>query len=122
LAWEPIVLTSENNPTESQRNEFARIQTEMFDLFFFAEQNRVYFPESVYELVDKILSGIRGNVLAAGIFGRIERPSENTMQQSYDAFTKGYEEFEKDIPAALRGLEAEFRKMLGADEAGKHVS
>ncbi len=111
-----FVLTSENNPTAYQKAEFAKTEKEVRELFFFFDENRIYLPESVCTLLDKFIGEIRGNVYAAGIFGRIENPNEHTSQQSQDAFTKGYEAFEKQIPAARRVLETEFRGILGVEK------
>jgi hypothetical protein len=58
---------------------------------------------------------LRQTVWTAGIFGRIENPNERTIQQSNEAFTKVYREFETDIPAARKALEAEFRKIIGSE-------
>jgi hypothetical protein len=53
--------------------------------------------------LDKFVNDVLGNVV-------------QTLQQSEDAFTKAYEEFEKDLPAARRALEIEFRKILGVEQ------
>jgi hypothetical protein len=111
-----FVLTSENNPTPAQQEEFDKIAQKVFDLTLFIDQHRIYLPNSVCVLLDKFVGDVRANVYAAGIFGRIAYPNEQTLEQSHDAFTKGYKEFEKDIPAARRALEKEFREMLGVEQ------
>ncbi len=115
LHGEQFVITSENNPTSYQAEKFAEMQEELREVFLFAEQHRIYLPETVCALVDKHLGQLRKTVWTAGIFGRIENPNERTIQQSNDAFTKAYKEFETDIPAARKSLEAEFRKMIGSE-------
>jgi hypothetical protein len=112
---ERFVITSENNPAPYKKEEFEDMRKELTDVFFFIEEHRIYLPESVCALLDKHLGQVRSTVVAAGIFGQIENPNEQTMQQSFDAFTKAYEDFETDIPAARKSLETEFRKMLGAE-------
>jgi len=115
LHGEQFVITSENNPTPYQAEKFAEMKDELREVFLFTEQHRFYLPESVCAMVDKHLGQLRNSVLRAGIYGRIENPNERTIQQSNDAFTKVYEEFETDIPAARKSLEAAFRKIIGAE-------
>src|SRR6266571_633038 len=111
-----FVITSEANPTPEQAEQFEKITQEVYELSLFIEQHRIYLPDSVCMLLDEFVGIVRGNVYVAGIFGRIEYPTEQTIQQSRDAFTKGYEEFEKEIPEARRALEIEFRKILGVEQ------
>jgi hypothetical protein len=118
LHGEQFVLRSENNPTPHQAEEFTEMQEELREVFVFAEQHRIYLPESVCALVDKHLGQLRNTIWTAGIFGRLVNANDRTVQQSNEAFTKAYKEFETDIPAARKSLEAEFRKMLGAERAG----
>ncbi len=112
---EAFVSTAENNPSHCKEDEFAQLRTELGDVFIFAEQNRIYLPEGVCALLDKHLGQLRSTIWSAGIFGRIKDPKEHTMEQSYKAFTKAYEDFESDIPAVRKSLEKEFRKMLGTE-------
>jgi hypothetical protein len=98
-----------------QADKFREIQEELREVFIFAEQHRIYLPESVCALVDKHLGQLRKTVWAAGVYGSITNPNETTFQQSNEAFTKAYKEFETDIPSARKSLEAEFRKMIGAE-------
>jgi len=116
------VITRENNDDPRLEKEFSDVQNELLELTRFFEENRIYFPSSVCELLDKFLGSVRKNVMAAGIFGRIEHPTERTLQQSQEAFTKAYEVFDNQIPAALTTLENEFRNMLGVDDAHNGAS
>lgn len=115
LHGEQFSLTSENNRTDYQAERFTQMQEEFREVFLYAEQHRIFLPEKVCALVDKHLVQLRKTVWAAAIFGRIEYPNEHTTQQSNQAFTKVYKDFETDIPAARSLLEAEFRGMLGAE-------
>jgi hypothetical protein len=81
----------------------------------FYEQHQIYLPPHVCTSFESLLNEITGKVLAAGIFGRIEHPSEHTSRLSEDAFTKAYAAFDEKIPAARKALEGEFRKMLGVE-------
>jgi len=110
-----FVLTSENNPSDYQKEEFAKMRNELTETFTFIEEHRIYLPESVCALVDKHLGQVRRTVFAAGVYGRIENPNERTYQQSNDAFEKAYANFETDIPAARKTLETAFRQMIGVE-------
>src|SRR6185437_13633506 len=96
---------SENNASAHQQDEFSEISKEMDGLFFFIEKHRIYLSEDIWIKLDKVVSDLRRNIVAAGIFGRIENPNEQTLIQSQSAFTKGYADFENEIPFALRALE-----------------
>jgi len=98
LHGEQFVITSENNPTPYHAENFREIQEELREVFLFAEQHPIYLPESVCALVDKHLGQLRKTVWTAGIFGRLVNANDRTVQQSNEAFTKAYEEFETDIP------------------------
>jgi hypothetical protein len=122
LHGEQFVITSENNPTPHQAEKFREMQEQLRDVFLYAELHRIFLPESVCALVDKHLGQLRKTVWTAGVFGRIKNPNETTSQQSSDAFTKAYAEFETDIPAARKLLETEFRKMIGSESSYPHES
>ena len=110
-----FVRSSEANPSPAQLGEYLKTEREVSDLFRFIEQHRIYLPDSVCTLLDKFVAQVRQHVVAAGVFGSVKNWNEQTLQQSHDAFTKAYEEFENDIPAARKALEIEFRKMLGVE-------
>jgi len=111
-----FVFSSEHNRTPSQQKESEKTAQEVLDVTLFIEQHRIYLPESVCALLDKFVGYIRHNVHATGIFTRVQYPSVQTLEHSEKTFTKAYEEFEKDIPAALKALEIEFRKILGVEQ------
>jgi len=119
---ELFVITRENNPDPIKDEEFRKITEELRRLFSFFEQNKIYFPLSVCKSLDDLIGIIRGKVMIAGVFGRIQYPNEHTIQQSADAFTKAYHTFEKEIPDALAALENEFRSMLGVRPATNGIA
>jgi hypothetical protein len=114
---EYFVMTRENNSDPAKDKEFREIQQEMADFQKFYQEHQIYLPLDVCTSLENLLSEITGNVWAAGIFGRIEHPGEQTVLSSQEAFTKGYAAFEEKIPAARKALENEFRKMLGVEKA-----
>ena len=110
-----FVVTRENNPDPAKDEEFRKLQQEMADFRKFYEQHQIYLPLGLCTALEGLVGQITGNVWAAGIFGRIQYPNERVLQQSEDAFTKGYAAFEEKIPAARKALESEFRKILGVE-------
>jgi hypothetical protein len=110
-----FVMTSENNPSPYQANEFDKMREKLSEVFMFIEHHRILLPKSVCALLDQHFSHVNLTVYSAGIFGRVKNPSDRTAEQSNDAFEKAYKDFETEIPAARAALEDEFRKMLGAD-------
>ena len=115
FSGERFVLTSENNATPYQENEYSKMRTRLSNLYAFIELNRIWLPARVSALLDQHFEQINRTIHTAGIFGRIEYPNEHTVEQSNEAFTKAYKAFETDIPAARGMLEAEFRGMLGVE-------
>jgi len=111
-----FVLTSENSPQPGQREEYARANQHIREFVSFFEAHQIYLPARVCTLVEKFVAPLRRAVASAGVYGRIEYPNERTRLQIQDAFTKAYEAFDADIPAAKSALEAEFRTMLGVAE------
>jgi len=112
---ELFVITRENNPDPAKEKEFGELRQKMSEFQQFYEQHQIYLPLHVCDSFESLLSEITGKILAAGIFGRIEHPSEHTSRSSEDAFTKAYAAFDEKIPAARMALEGEFRKMLGVE-------
>jgi hypothetical protein len=106
-----------------QSEKFYDIQVELREVFLFTEQHRIYLPETVCALVDKHLGQLRDTVWTVRSHtdndddwrGPIPPHGPDFIQQSNDALTKAFKEFETDIPAARKLLEAEFRKMLGSE-------
>lgn len=112
-----FVVTRENNPDPAKEEEFRKMQKELAEFWRFYERHQIYLPSEICAALEELQHEIRGNVWAAGIFGRIHNPNEHVLQQSQDAFTKGYAAFEEKIPAARKALENEFRRMLGVENA-----
>jgi hypothetical protein len=116
LYWsaERFVITSENNPLPQKAEEVARLRETFFEVFSLVEQRRIFLSQYVCELLDRHLTAMRQTVIKAGVFGSIEHPTPRTADQIQTAFTEAYRAFERDIPAARKALEEEFRKIFAA--------
>ena len=114
-----FVLTSESGGQPSQQEEYARSTTDIFDFAVFAETNQIYLSDQVYASLDRFIDHVKRAVIKAGVYGRIQCPSEPERRQIEAAFTIAYEAFDKEIPAAKMALEREFRAILGVEQHGK---
>lgn len=112
---ELFVTTRENNPDPAKDEEFLKLVNEMLEFQQYYDEHQIYLPLPVCQSLESLSSDITGKILTAGIYGRIQHPSEHTMQKSADAFTRAYAAFDEKIPAARKALESEFRKMLGVE-------
>ena len=110
-----FVLTSENNPRPEQAEEYAKARQHIQEFVNFFEIHQIYLPTRACAVVEKFVSPLRRAVVSAGSYSSIKYPTERTSRQIQDAFTKAYEAFDTDIPAARAALESEFRVMLGVD-------
>src|SRR5579864_9121807 len=90
----------EISPTTHEEKQFVELLKELRDVLIFAEQNRIYLPEAVCALLDAYLGQFKLTIWSAGVFGLITK--EQTMEQSYEAFMKSYEDFERGIPAVRK--------------------
>jgi len=112
-AAEVFVVASENDPCSEHKEENARLWDEIMECFSFIQENRIYLPTAVCELLDKHLREIRKALHIAGAYRGREYLNDRLGQRSSEAFTKAYDAFNEDIPEIQNLLEAEFRKLLG---------
>jgi hypothetical protein len=82
-----------------------------FDIF--VDQNRIYLSDQICQLLAGFSGLLNPPLVHALVYGRIEHPTPETLNQSHQGFKKALEAFQKDIPAARGELEREFRKILG---------
>jgi DNA primase large subunit len=94
-------------------------------LFLFVQMNRLYLPESVCTSVETFAQAVTKEVLHVRAGSMIEtrvigtqtvEPSEKEREFRTKTFNKAWEVFDKDIPAARKLLENEFRELLGGTE------
>ncbi len=113
---EHFAVTSENNPRPEHKEQYAALWKELNEYLSSIQRNRIFLPAEVCELLFEHLKQIRRTVHVAGSHGGKEFfPTPELAEQSAEAFTRVYEAFNTEIPAAQKLLEAEFRKMLGVE-------
>jgi hypothetical protein len=77
----------------------------------FVEENRIYIPTRVCDILDAYSFDLASAVHDVGIFGGRDYEGDSKDQQ--DAFDNAYRKFQNDIPSLKKLLESEFRIMLG---------
>ena len=79
------------------------------------EQNRLYLPESVCQVVDKFIRKVFSLVNALKIyFADVEFPNARMRQEQNEKMLEVVKALETDLPGMKMLLEVEFRKLLGA--------
>ena len=85
------------------------------DAIHYLNENRIYFPHDVCELVEKFLTDTGHEVVKIGIWVRYgtEDLPEPAQKNRQDAEVTAWSRIKLRAPAAMRALEEEFRILLG---------
>jgi uncharacterized protein YjaG (DUF416 family) len=110
-----FVLTGINPTTHFE--EYSELIRKINDFALFVDAHAIYLPSRICSLLDAFVDRVRKAVIHVGVQGLPPFPNEETHRQRADAVMKAYQAFETDIPVVKRGLEHEFRDMLGVDTA-----
>jgi hypothetical protein len=100
-----------NSPSDSERERIAR--EKVFHLFGFIEDNRIYFPPHVCDLLDAFSGKLRRSVVFVGVYWKIEAPTGPTRAVQNKVILDAVTALETDLPVLKKELEEEFRKLLG---------
>lgn len=107
---------------EERHADFYKLEEQFRELYSFIETIRIYLPEHICRLLDDVLDHIRKPVIAVWVYGAVDAYAPpQYLQQRGEELMKAVSAFEKDIPAAKKVLEAEFRKMLGVEDPRRHL-
>jgi hypothetical protein len=85
----------------------------LYDLFSFVNVHKIYLPPQVDGLMDDFYQTLREPFAHASTFGDIQSDDPNILQQRRDGFIQANRAFQKEVPAARKALEQEFRLLLG---------
>jgi hypothetical protein len=101
--------------TESTRQVgFSELEKGFSDFYLFSEASRIYLPEHVCGLLEKLIGTIRKPVVNVYVYGGTDNCMNDVIpEEKKQAFMDAFEAFEAEIPAAKRALEDEFRNLLG---------
>lgn len=95
-----------------ERAEHAKTKT--LELYEFINSNRIYFPEDLCGLLDKFEARLRQQVyLVNSYWTKIRHPTPRTEEAREKVMLEACEALESELPALLKVLEQEFRRLLG---------
>ena len=85
-AAEMLVVTSENDPPSNHEEENDRLWHEIMECSSFIQENRIYLPTAVCELLDKHLREILKPLHIAGAYGGREYRDDLPVRRRSEAF------------------------------------
>lgn len=88
-------------------------EEKVLELYRFIENNRIYFPLHVCDLLDKFSNKLHKSVIFVGLYSTIVEPTEGTRQEQRKVFLDAVTALETEIPKLKTDLAVEFRKLLG---------
>jgi hypothetical protein len=112
---ESFVVTSENNPSPQQKEEYERIRRILYEYSSYVDQHQIFLPEALCKQLTEHLPQLARTIHTAGVYGGGTEYITEAHARRSDAFTKAYEAFQTSIPDSKARLEAEFRKILGVE-------
>jgi len=102
----------------NRQEGFAELEAQFADLYLFLETSRIYLPEHICILLDKLIGEVRKAVVGVYVYsGTTDHANANVQEERSKTFLGAVKAFEVEIPAAKKVLEDEFRKMLGVDNS-----
>ena len=102
----------------NRQEGFSEIEAQFADLYLFLETSRIYLPEHICILLDKLIGEVRKAVVGVYVYsGTTDQANANVQEERSKTFLGAVKAFEVEIPAAKKALEDEFRKMLGVDNS-----
>jgi hypothetical protein len=98
-------------PKNYERQKIA--ENKILELYRFIEENRIYFPVHVCDLLDKFSNKLRKSVIFVGVYWGVPYPTEKTTQDQRQVMFDAVTALETEIPKLKTELTVEFRKLLG---------
>jgi hypothetical protein len=86
----------------------------VYELYFFIENNRIYFPQNVCDLLDVFSNKLSHSITHFSLYWTIASPTEATRLDQRKVLLDAVELLETKLPAMKKEIEVEFRKLLGA--------
>jgi hypothetical protein len=96
------------------REQAAKAQSKVWELYRFINLNRIYLPEPVCVMLDKFESILRKSILFVDVhWTQIEHPTTQTIEDRNKVMLEACSALESDLPAIRTELVKEFRVLLG---------
>jgi hypothetical protein len=99
----------------TQMEAYIKANEKLREFYIFVEKHRIYLPEHVCTLLKNFMEAVRKTVISVGVYGSIENPTQQTLEERNRILTGAFQAFEGRIPDARRALEEEFRRILGVE-------
>lgn len=99
------------SPSDPAQEKMAK--EKVVELYFFIEDNRIYFPSHVCVLLDNFSAKLQKSVVYVSVYWKVESANENTRKEQRKVMLDAVQALETEIPALKKEIEGEFRKMLG---------
>lgn len=101
---------------QQQKEAWRKTAARMEEVSVFIQKHRIYLPERICELLQKVIDEMSRHVAAAGIYAPLNPQVQEMIAEQHEALMKAYDAFfSESIPAATEALEDEFRKLLGVE-------
>ncbi len=98
---------------------FLELEKSFSDFFLFFESSRIYLPEHVCGLLEKLSDTIRQPAISVYVYGDTDDHANDAVrEEKRRAFKSAFQALDAEIPAAKKILEDEFRRLLGAEAVG----
>lgn len=106
----PIEFKGEMDKTQKYEKALVAIA----DYFRFFDQHRIYMPEELCVSLEAFAQKLRTPTIRFGVYLSLHDTDRSAVDQKFDAWMSAWDSVKTDIPKLRRGLETEFRKLLGA--------
>jgi hypothetical protein len=117
-----IVTDAYNTDQKQQLEAMQRIRETMRKVAILIDRHRIYFPEHICKLLQKLSDSMSHHVIATGVYAPLDpqqsvpENQQTLISEKHDVLLRAYKAFfSDDIPAATKALEDEFRNLLGVE-------
>lgn len=107
------VMEWAGEPNKQEKHIIA--MEKLVEFFRFFDKNRIYLPEEICNLLEKLVLDVRSHVIRFGVYVRFNEDNLNahTSEQKDKAWNDGWNAIKNQVPPARKVLEDEFRTLLG---------
>ena len=110
-----VVVEGHQIGTDTQKEGRSKIELEMYELSLFIAKRQIYLPQRVCVSLKTLLDTMHNHVIGVGVYGSVVPFTPQQHRESHEVFTAALNAFVREIPAARKILEDEFRELLGVE-------
>jgi hypothetical protein len=108
-----VDLQNEYGATVLHRADGKETEQKMYDTYVFLQKRRIYLPLNVCELLQSFLDLMWDNTIKLSQYKALPNPNAGNIERLHESIAEGFKLLRERVPAARRGLEDEFRSLLG---------